>query len=104
MTDKTYNGWTNYATWRIQLEVFDGVEPEHFDIEEGEAMTLVDAYELSEAMQSYAEEVIFSGLHYDERRLVHWLKITPAPSCKKSIGMNLQLTLLITSRIKHENN
>jgi len=24
MNDKTYNGWTNYATWRINLEVFDG--------------------------------------------------------------------------------
>lgn len=23
----TYNGWTNYATWRINLEVFDGMEP-----------------------------------------------------------------------------
>jgi hypothetical protein len=23
----TYNGWTNYATWRINLEIFDGVEP-----------------------------------------------------------------------------
>ena len=22
-----YNGWTNYATWRINLEIFDGVEP-----------------------------------------------------------------------------
>jgi len=21
-----YNGWTNYATWRINLEVFDGME------------------------------------------------------------------------------
>jgi hypothetical protein len=21
--DTTYNGWTNYATWRINLEVFD---------------------------------------------------------------------------------
>lgn len=24
MTDKTYNGWTNYATWRVNLEMFDG--------------------------------------------------------------------------------
>jgi hypothetical protein len=24
MTDKTYNGWTNYATWRVNLEIFDG--------------------------------------------------------------------------------
>ena len=24
MKDTTYNGWTNYATWRINLELFDG--------------------------------------------------------------------------------
>ena len=24
----TYNGWTNYATWRINLEIFDGMEPD----------------------------------------------------------------------------
>lgn len=27
MNDKTYNGWTNYATWRVNLEMFDGVDP-----------------------------------------------------------------------------
>ena len=25
MTDNTYNGWTNYATWRVNLEIFDGL-------------------------------------------------------------------------------
>jgi hypothetical protein len=24
--DKTYNGWTNYATWRVNLEMFDGLD------------------------------------------------------------------------------
>jgi len=23
-TDTTYTGWTNYATWRVNLEIFDG--------------------------------------------------------------------------------
>lgn len=27
MNNNTYNGWTNYATWRINLEMFDGYEP-----------------------------------------------------------------------------
>ena len=27
MTDTTYNGWTNYATWRVNLEIFDGMSP-----------------------------------------------------------------------------
>ena len=28
MTDTKYNGWTNYATWRVNLEMFDGFEPD----------------------------------------------------------------------------
>jgi len=23
-TDTRYNGWTNYSTWRVNLEIFDG--------------------------------------------------------------------------------
>ena len=26
MKTETYNGWTNYATWRVNLELFDGYE------------------------------------------------------------------------------
>tara|TARA_R100000306_G_C4323782_1_gene116555 strand:- start:360 stop:626 length:267 start_codon:yes stop_codon:yes gene_type:complete len=26
MENKTYNGWYNYATWRVNLEIFDGME------------------------------------------------------------------------------
>lgn len=29
MTDTKYNGWTNYATWRVNLEMFDGFEPDY---------------------------------------------------------------------------
>jgi len=59
MTDKTYNGWTNYETWRVNLEVFDGIEKEEvFDL-------TLDAWDLRQVLQDYAEEVIFSG--YDER-------------------------------------
>jgi hypothetical protein len=25
-TDNTCNGWSNYATWRVNLEIFDGGE------------------------------------------------------------------------------
>jgi len=25
-SNETYNGWTNYATWRVHLEMFDGME------------------------------------------------------------------------------
>jgi hypothetical protein len=26
----SYNGWTNYETWRINLEIFDGFDPEDY--------------------------------------------------------------------------
>lgn len=50
-----YNGWTNYATWRVNLEIFDGFDPfDYFsdnqsDIEEW----------LPESLKEYAEQVIF---------------------------------------------
>lgn len=31
MTDATYNGWTNYATWRVNLEMFNNATDEWFD-------------------------------------------------------------------------
>jgi hypothetical protein len=41
MTQSTYNGWTNYATWRVGLEFFDGFEyTEYYDAD-------IPAYELS---------------------------------------------------------
>lgn len=64
MTDKTYNGWTNYATWRIGLEIFDG-----FDYTDHgyDGLNKDDAYDLGEYIKEYAEEVIFAGYRYDER-------------------------------------
>ena len=55
MTDKTYNGWTNYATWRVNLEIFDGFDPSDyysdFDPE--------NVYGLAENLRQYAEDAIF---------------------------------------------
>jgi len=58
MTDKTYNGWTNYATWRVGLEIFDGLNPiEDWGLERE---TLTES-ELAELLQEHAEEVVFEG-------------------------------------------
>ena len=47
MGNKTYNGWTNYATWLIALEIFDGYEP---------------GYEMSaQDCESFADEIIFQN-------------------------------------------
>jgi len=35
MTEKTYNGWTNYATWRVALEFFDGFDCDGFEYSAG---------------------------------------------------------------------
>lgn len=50
-TKKTYNGWTNYATWRISLELFEGYEID--DLHER-----LTTYELSEHLKEYAEEIV----------------------------------------------
>ena len=45
--DQTHNGWTNYATWRVNLEIFDGL----YSDMEGEKVT-------AESCKEYAEEVV----------------------------------------------
>ena len=47
MNNEKYNGWTNYATWRVNLEVFDG-----FEIDQD------DAYELSEYLKEYLSDYL----------------------------------------------
>lgn len=67
----THNGWTNYETWRVNLEIFDGYDPGDY---------FVGPYEL----QDYAEYIIKSqaeahslALHYAMAFLaaVNWREI-----------------------------
>jgi hypothetical protein len=46
MTTK-YNGWTNYATWRINLEMLEGYETD-----------TKDTYELSQELKEYVESYL----------------------------------------------
>jgi len=39
--ETNYNGWTNYATWRIHLENFDG---EHRKLSANECREMVEEY------------------------------------------------------------
>lgn len=50
---KDYNGWTNYATWRVKLEIFDGMSPRDVT-----GTRDVEAYELGQAMKEYAELIM----------------------------------------------
>ena len=47
-----YNGWTNYATWRVNLEIFDGVAwLDQFD-------NGIDLYDAAEMLKEYATDII----------------------------------------------
>jgi hypothetical protein len=48
----TYNGWTNYATWRVNLEIFDGLTLEDLNTVE------VEPYEVSQVLKDYATELV----------------------------------------------
>jgi len=55
MTDTTYNGWTNYATWRVNLEIFDGLEQsEVFDLS-------LPLEQLRHVLQDYVEGHIYES-------------------------------------------
>jgi len=55
MNDKTYNGWTNYATWRVNLEIFDDADKaELFDL-------TLDAWDLGHVLQDYVEGHIYEA-------------------------------------------
>jgi hypothetical protein len=48
-TKETYNGWTNYATWRIALEWFDDYNPNKWE---------TDIYALSIQCKEYVESTL----------------------------------------------
>jgi hypothetical protein len=54
MTDNTYNGWTNYATWRINLEVIDGLSLDDLGVDA--SFSVID---VAEAIHMYVDDVIF---------------------------------------------
>lgn len=53
-SENRYNGWTNYATWRVNLEIFDGIDSDYFRSE----VRTGDVYDLSKRLQEFAENVI----------------------------------------------
>ena len=55
--DRKYNGWTNYATWRINLEVFD----DHYSLAE-QYENIGSVYDLSKSLEDYMNEILESEL------------------------------------------
>jgi hypothetical protein len=69
-----YNGWTNYATWRVNLELFDG--DDHASDND------LDAYDLGQTLRELAMELMTEtasglALDYAEAFLsdVNWYEI-----------------------------
>jgi hypothetical protein len=56
MKDTTYNGWTNYATWRVNLEIFDGFDPREHFADYDSALTV--SQDFADQLQTYAEDYI----------------------------------------------
>ena len=56
MSNEKYNGWTNYATWRVNLEIFDEIPLEDFDgFSNFKEWEEPNTYELSLALKERAE-------------------------------------------------
>lgn len=47
----TYNGWTNYATWRVNLEIFDGLNPREMGWKR-------DTYDLMPILRDYVRDIL----------------------------------------------
>jgi len=60
MSTESYNGWTNYETWRIQLEVIDGMTLEDFgfDLHEVDTDDVADVESLAGSLEMYTCELI----------------------------------------------
>jgi hypothetical protein len=77
--DNRYNGWTNYTTWRVNLEVFDTLG----DDLKYMGWHKLDKYNLADAIKEYANELIEQdtkeGLALDYARAflsdVNWWEI-----------------------------
>ena len=52
LKDGTYNGWTNYATWRVNLEMLDGIDPRDM------GWNGLDKYDLATVLKDYVEEIL----------------------------------------------
>ena len=56
----TYNGWTNYATWRVCLEWFDGVDDVFIDAYKGDNLR-----EFADNLRSYVEDALDQQSNHD---------------------------------------
>lgn len=61
-----YNGWTNWETWKVNLELLDGLEADDLGIEH---LSVEDAYEAGSIIRDYVDEII--SMEYNSEGFVH---------------------------------
>jgi hypothetical protein len=54
-----YNGWTNYSTWRVNLEMIDGLDLREM------GWKRLDKYDLADALKEYVVEVLSDGCKHE---------------------------------------
>lgn len=56
----TYNGWTNYETWRVNLEMLDGLTPDDlgFDTRRLDADDYASIEKFGQALEMYVCEIV----------------------------------------------
>jgi hypothetical protein len=95
MKDTTYNGWTNYETWRVNLEIFDGFDPvEYFGL-----TAKYHPADLGDILKDYATEILESegtkGLTFDYAMAfldaVNWREIAKQMLINKYIEEDLPI-------------
>lgn len=58
-TEDRYNGWTNYATWRVNLELIDDYAGSLLiDLENGDIEGFAGLAGLAEAFKDFADEAL----------------------------------------------
>jgi hypothetical protein len=55
MRMSTYNGWTNWETWKVSLELLDGLDASDLNIEH---YTQDEYYEAGQVIEEYVGELI----------------------------------------------
>lgn len=57
MTTSEYNGWTNYATWRVRLELLDGLTLSDVNFYDQDPSSY-SVYQVARHLEDYVEQLI----------------------------------------------